>query len=99
MPKLTVFVVSAAKYLLKERRFLVVSATGPFVVFTLFSTLLFSMIAFTRRGFIQAVNDDSYYFINQAFAQEPGVEFEQIPTEEQPPSMNQQAVTEGGETI
>jgi Ca2+-binding RTX toxin-like protein len=39
MPKLTVFVVSAAKYLLKERRFLL-TAVGVFVAFTLFTALV-----------------------------------------------------------
>jgi len=57
--------------LLKEKRFLLVAATGLFVIFTLFSAQLFSTIAFTRR-FTELVNDDNpnYYLMQQAFAQE-----------------------------
>jgi PKD repeat protein len=44
--------------LLKEKRFLLIAATGLFLVFTLFTAPLFSMIAFTlggEEGFIQQV--------------------------------------------
>ena len=64
--------VSAVKNLLREKR-LLLTAVGVFVVFTLFTAPLFSMIAFTRGGeFIQSsvARDNSYYFIQQASAQE-----------------------------
>src|SRR5918996_296396 len=71
------FVVSAAKYLLNEKRFLSVAATGLFVVFTLSTAQPFSMIAFTGgggEGFIQQVvdSDNPYYFLRQAYAQVDG---------------------------
>jgi hypothetical protein len=71
MPKQAMFGVSAAKYLLKEKRFLLIGGTGLFVVFTLFTSPLFSMIPFTR-GIRQLVNDDDnpYYLMQQASAQE-----------------------------
>src|SRR5215211_1745486 len=72
MPKQTIFGVSAAKYLLKEKRFLLIGGTGLFVVFTLFTSPLFSMIPFTR-GLRQLVDDDDdnpYYLMQQASAQQ-----------------------------
>jgi hypothetical protein len=79
MPKPTVFVVSAAKYLLKEKRFLL-TAVGVFAVFTLFTAPLFSMITFTQ-GFIQIVDSDPYYLLRQASASEAG---EEVTQEEEP---------------
>jgi PKD repeat protein len=62
--------------LLKEKRFLLVAATGLFAVFTLSTAQPFSMIAFTRggEGFIQQVvdSDNPYYFLRQASASEAG---------------------------
>jgi PKD repeat protein len=77
MPKSTVLVASAVKYLQKEKRFLSVAATGLFVVFTLSTAQPFSMIAFTGGGgeeFIQQVvdSDNPYYFLRQAYAQVDG---------------------------
>jgi hypothetical protein len=68
--------------ILNEKCFLL-AATGLFVVFTLFTAPLFSMIAFTR-GFIQVANDDSYYLLQQASAQEPTPEPETTDQESEP---------------
>jgi hypothetical protein len=91
--------VSAAKYLLNEKRFLLIAASGLFLVSTVFTAPSFSMIAFTGRageGFVQQVVDsDPYYFLRQASASESAevsagdepneVVVEPVPPEPTPP--------------
>lgn len=80
--------------MLDEKR-LLLTATGLFAIFTVFTGSLFSMITVTSTlGFAQLVDGgDSYYLIQQASAQEevtggeePTGEVDQPPTEEPPPS-------------
>jgi Ca2+-binding RTX toxin-like protein len=78
MPKSTTSVVSAAKYLAKEKRFLLIGTTGLFVVFTLFTAPLFSTISFTQ-GFMDLVNYNSSYLPQQASAQEETADQETEP--------------------
>jgi PKD repeat protein len=76
--------------LLKEKRILLVAATGLFLVFAVFTAPLFSIISFTLRegGFTQwnvvdAADNNPYQFMQQAYAQgtEPEVEEEEVPEE------------------
>jgi hypothetical protein len=59
--------------LLNEKRFLLITgATGLFLIFTVFTAPLFSVVSFTSGGGFkqQAVNNDPYYLLRQASAQE-----------------------------
>jgi PKD domain len=64
--------------LLSEKRFLL-TAIGLFAVFTLFTAPLFSIIAFSRGGFIQQA------FAQEEVTEEEGTTLEVEPTEEPPP--------------
>ena len=91
------FGVSAAKYLLKEKRFLLMTATTIFAVFTLFtaplsSTITFTLGSFTEVAAVGGVSNEPYYFIRQASAQErertdvePAGEVDEPPQVEEPP--------------
>jgi hypothetical protein len=75
--------------LLKEKTVLCVAATVFLVVFTLFSSQLFSMIVFTERGEftrLVEVGNPYHYLVQQASAQEEGVLDEDTTVVNQPPS-------------